>query len=142
MAQEAGDPTGARTDHTTATTDTGLDENVAAALSYVLGVLTGILFYLLERENEFVRFHAAQSIVVFGAFLVAGAALGILSTVASAGLAGGGFLAFGLLSLFVSLVWFLVAAAGFVLWLYLIVRAYQGATPRIPVAAGIADGLV
>jgi len=86
-----------------------------------------------------VRFHAAQSIVVFGAFFVASVAFSVLSAVASA--AGGGFFLFGLLSLVVSLVWFVVAVAGFVLWLYLIVRTYQGENPRIPVAAGVADDL-
>jgi len=39
-------------------TSTGIQPNVAALLSYVLGVITGIIFYLLEKENKFVRFHA------------------------------------------------------------------------------------
>lgn len=143
MSQETSDTPGTPTDRTSATTDTGLEPNVAGALAYVLGVLTGVLFFVLERDNEFVRFHAAQSIVVFGAFFVASVGLSLFSTLASTGLGGGGgFFVFGLLSLFVSLVWFAVGVAGFVLWLYLIVRAYQGETPRIPVAAGIADGLV
>ena len=43
---------------------TGLPKNTAAALSYVLGPITGVLFYVLEKD-PFVRFHAMQSIVVF-----------------------------------------------------------------------------
>jgi uncharacterized membrane protein len=48
-------------------TSIGLDENVAGALAYALGWITGIAFLLAEPENRFVRFHAAQSAVVFGA---------------------------------------------------------------------------
>ena len=124
-------------------TETGLDENVAGALSYVLGVLTGVLFFVLEKDNEFVRFHAAQSVVVFGGLLVASFGVSILSTLLTTMMVGaGGFFVFGLLSLVISLVWFVVAVTGFGLWVYLMVRAYQGETPRVPVAAGIADGLV
>lgn len=45
-------------------TSTGLDENLAAALAYPLGVLTGLLFLILEKDNRFVKFHALQSIFV------------------------------------------------------------------------------
>ena len=50
---------------------TGLDENVAGLLCYVLGWVSGLVFFLLEQENKFVRFHAIQSILVFGVITVA-----------------------------------------------------------------------
>jgi len=123
-------------------TETGLEENVAGALSYLIGPLTGILFFALERDNEFVRFHAGQSIVLFGGLLVVGIGMSVLSTILTTGFGGAGLFVFGLLSLLISLLWFVVVLAGFVLWLYLMVRAYGGGTPRVPVVAGIADGLV
>jgi len=43
-----------------------MSENVAATLSYALGWVTGLVFYFIDKR-PFVRFHAAQSIVVFGA---------------------------------------------------------------------------
>ena len=46
-------------------TSIGLDENVAGLLCYVLGWISGIIFLLIEPKNNFVRFHAIQSIVVF-----------------------------------------------------------------------------
>ena len=46
-------------------TSTGLDANVAAALSYLVGFITGVLFLVIEKDNRFVRFHAMQSTVVF-----------------------------------------------------------------------------
>ena len=47
-------------------TSMGLDENVAGLLCYVLWWVSGLAIFLLETENKFVRFHAMQSIVVFG----------------------------------------------------------------------------
>lgn len=118
-------------------TETGLDENVAAALSYVLGFLTGIVMFLIESENDYVRFHAAQSIVVFGALFVASIALNFLQLIVLSSDIIGFVLGpvLGLFSLVLSL-------GGLILWIYLIVRAYQGEDLRIPVAAGVADDLV
>ena len=45
-------------------TSTGLDENVAGLLCYILGWITGIVFLVIEPDNKFVRFHALQSIIV------------------------------------------------------------------------------
>ncbi len=47
-------------------TQSGLAENVAASLCYVVGWVTGLIFFLIDKRPN-VRFHAAQSIVVFGA---------------------------------------------------------------------------
>jgi len=118
-------------------TETGLDENVAAALAYVLGWLSGIVLYLLESENECVRFHAAQSIVVFGAIFIAGMVLNVTQAFALFGNVTRALLGpiFALLTLGLWL-------GALVLWLYLIIRTYQGENPRIPVAADIADDLV
>jgi uncharacterized membrane protein len=117
-------------------TETGLDEDIAAALSYVLGFLTGLVLFLVETKNEYVRFHAAQSMVVFGGLFVVSVVLSILQTVVSF-IDVVGFLLgtlFGLVNLALGL-------AGFALWAYLIVRTYQGADPRIPIAASVADDL-
>lgn len=120
---------------------TGLDSNVAGALAYLFGALTGIVFYVLEPEDEFVRFHASQSIVVSVGFFVLAFATSIVTTVLSVlgGASAGASVAFGLVSLVVGLLWLVVALAGFGLWLFLMLRAYQGKRTRIPVAASIAD---
>ncbi|MFB6189529.1 MAG: DUF4870 domain-containing protein [Halapricum sp.] len=126
-------------------TGTGLDDNVAGALAYLLGIVTGVVFYVLEPDNEFVRFHAAQSIAISAVFFVAGLVVAFLGTILSALFFSGsmgGFLVGGFLSLVLSLVWFVVLIAGFALWLYLMYQAYQGNTPRIPIAAGLADRLL
>ena len=55
-----------------AKTSTGLTENVAGLLCYVLGWVSGIVFLIIEPENKFVRFHAFQSIIVFGLISLVG----------------------------------------------------------------------
>jgi uncharacterized membrane protein len=58
---------------------TGLDQGVSCLLAYLFGWVSGLVFLVVERENAFVRFNAAQSILVSGAACAACAALSILS---------------------------------------------------------------
>ncbi|MGA7312361.1 MAG: zinc-ribbon domain-containing protein, partial [Silvibacterium sp.] len=104
---------------------TGLQENVAGLLCYVLGWLTGLIFLLLDKR-PFVRFHAAQSIVVFGALF-------LIRLVLTFGILGSGFYTF--LSLW-SLISMLVSLLTLVLWIVLMVQAYQGKMFEVPIAAG------
>jgi uncharacterized membrane protein len=108
-------------------TQSGLSENVAGLLCYLLGWVTGLIFFLTDKR-PFVRFHAAQSIVVFGGLMVIRIVLTMLFV--SSGLAG--------FSMGLGLVW-LVSVVGFVLWILLMVKAYQGERFRIPLAADLAD---
>ncbi|HYW65526.1 MAG TPA: DUF4870 domain-containing protein, partial [Candidatus Dormibacteraeota bacterium] len=110
----------------------GLQENVAGLLCYVLGWLTGIIFLLIDKR-PFVKFHAAQSIVVFGGLTVIRIALLFIHGFIGGGVIGWGFL--GLIGLLVGLVML-------VLWILLMVKAYQHELFRVPIAADIADGFV
>jgi uncharacterized membrane protein len=104
----------------TGKTGMGLEPNVAGLLCYVLGWITGIIFLLLEKDNKFVRFHAVQSIVVFGAISVVSIVLGwipILGTIISS----------------------LLGILAFVLWIILMVKAYQGQLFKLPVAGDFAE---
>lgn len=121
----------------------GLEPNVAGALSYLLGFVTGLVFFLIEEEDEFVRFHAAQSIVVFGGLFVLNILFSFVNSfIASVLFAGGGFFLWSIITMLLSLIWFIIALATLVLWIFLMVKAYQGERPRIPIAANIADDLV
>ena len=108
----------------TTTTSTGLSANVAGALSYLLGFITGIVFLVLEKQNRFVRFHAAQSIAVSVAIIVLSIALSILSTV----------LAFiPILGWLVAILLSVVLGFGsFVLWLVLMFKAFGGQEWELP----------
>ncbi|NJE07395.1 DUF4870 domain-containing protein [Thermococcus sp. M39] len=104
-------------------TSLGLEENVEAALAYVLGFLTGIIFLLLEKESEFVRFHAMQSTITFLGIFILQQLLRFIP-----------FLG-GILAMLLSLV-------GLVLWILGIVKAYQGEYYKFPIVGGIAENQV
>ncbi len=109
----------------------GLAENVAGLLSYVGFFITGIIFFLIDKR-PFVKFHAAQSIVVFGGLFVIQIALSFLGSLIG-GVLGN------------SLIWPLHLAlriVAFILWILLMIKAYRRETFRVPIAAGIADDLV
>jgi uncharacterized membrane protein len=121
---------------------TGLEENVAAALAYVLGFVTGIVMYVLEPDNPTVRFHAVQSIVVSGGIFVVVLVLNFVTAIVTAGAATGvpgSGIVFGLFGAVLGLVNLVVWLAALGLWIYLVVRTYQERNPRIPIAAEIAD---
>ncbi|KYH24078.1 hypothetical protein HAPAU_41570 [Halalkalicoccus paucihalophilus] len=124
--------------------ESGLDENVAGALSYLFGFVTGLIFFLIEKENDFVRFHAAQSMAFSGLLFVAYIALSIVGTVITTVMfsSTSTFFVGSIVSMVLGLVWLVLALGGLATWLYLLVSSYQGKTPRIPIVAGIADKLV
>ncbi|MCX5701057.1 MAG: DUF4870 domain-containing protein [Candidatus Omnitrophica bacterium] len=101
-------------------TSIGMEANLAALLSYLLGFITGIVFYVLEKENKFVRFNAMQSIVVFAFLFVLNIVLNLLPIIG----------------------WILSAAIGvlaIILWVVLMIKAYQGEYFKLPIAGDIAE---
>jgi uncharacterized membrane protein len=120
----------------TAETSLGMDQNVAAAVAYILGFLSGLVVFFAEDENQQVRWHGAQSMVVFGGLVIG---VWVLNTVLwTLFWSISNFGIWGIISLLTTLLWLGI----FVMWIYLVVTAYQGKTVRVPVAGGIADGLV
>ena len=92
----------------------GLPKNTAAALSYVLGLVTGVVFLTLDKDDAYVRFHAAQSIALSLAWLGGWIVLTIIPVIG----------------------WVLLPFWGllmFVLWLVAIVKAWQGEKFMLPV---------
>jgi uncharacterized membrane protein len=118
---------------------TGLDSNVAGALTYVLGFVTGAIFLLVERDDAFVRWHAAQSVVAFGGLLALNVGLSLVSLFVAVAVGGVVGSAVGAL---LGLLGLLLALGTVVAWAGLMATAFQGRTVRIPVAAGVADGIV
>jgi uncharacterized membrane protein len=105
-----------------ATSSEGLAENVAGLLCYAVGWVTGLIFLLIDKRS-WVKFQAAQSIAVFGGLTVIRIGLLFMTH----------FLGWGIQAL--------LGLIGFVLWIFLMVKAYQHETVRIPIAADIADSL-
>jgi len=100
-------------------TTVGMDANLAAALSYVFGWVSGLILFLIEKENKFVRFHAMQSIL----FSVAWIAVMVVLAITIVGA-------------------FLIPVAGlifFVLWIILIIKSFSGETFKLPVIGDMAE---
>jgi uncharacterized membrane protein len=115
----------------TAMTQTGMKENVAGLLSYLLGWVTGLIFLIIDKR-PFVQFHAKQSIVIFGGLSILRILLGIFLGVSFVGGASAGF------SLAIAL-FDLLYLAGVILWIICMIKAYQGERFRVPVAADLSD---
>ena len=101
-------------------TSTGIQANVSALLCYTLGVVSGIVFLVIEKENKFVRFHAWQSTLIFGGLFVLQVVLPMVPVLG----------------------WILLpfaALAGVILWILLMIKAYKGEKFKLPVVGDIAE---
>ena len=108
----------------------GLTENVASALCYLFGLVTGIIFLVLApyNQNKTVRFHAFQSIFAHIALIVLWILLGILGGFLAILTHGFGFAMFPLLGLL-----------GILLWLYLMYSAYTNKKVKLPIVGDLAE---
>ncbi|MEU8895790.1 DUF4870 domain-containing protein [Nocardia sp. NPDC048505] len=100
----------------------GLDKKTSAILSYVLGWVTGIIFLFVGKDDPDVKFHAAQSIVFFGAATVANVVLSFLGA------------ALGTVGIIFSLAGFVLAVFVIVVWVMAMVQANKvgGARAELP----------
>jgi uncharacterized membrane protein len=101
-------------------TSTGFDANVAAALSYLVGFVTGILFLLVEKDNRFVRFHAMQSTLTFAGIVLVDVLLKIVPILGPL------------------VILFVVIPLSAILWLLLMFKAYQGEEFKLPLVGQMA----
>ena len=93
-----------------------LGENVRGALCYILGFFSGIFFLLTEKKNKFVRFHAMQSTMTFGAvFLIS------------------------FIPIFGWIMSIILVPLSLILWVFLIYKAYQGEKFKLPVIGDLAE---
>jgi len=97
-----------------------IDENVAGLLCYVLGWVSGLVFFLIEKKNKFVRFHALQSIIVFGTLTLASIVIGWIPFIGW-------------------LINCLIGVLAIVLWILLMIKAYQGEKYKLPWAGDLAE---
>src|ERR1043165_5867946 len=123
----------------TAKSSTGLDENVAALLSYIFGWVSGLVFFLIEKDSRLVRFHAMQSlllqvfiaivaiviwVVLFIFLLIASQISGLLST---------------LVTIIATLIWIVLGIGFLVGWIMCLIKAYQGQYFKLPVIGNFAE---
>ena len=114
-------------------TSTGVDARLASVLCYAGWWVTGLVFLFAERRDANVRFHAAQSLIVFGVLSIALFLCGGASAIAF-------FVAaqtFQMMQAIGNALWF----GAVLLWLFLLVKTWRGETWRVPVAAELATRL-
>lgn len=89
--------------------------NLKAALAYLAGWITGLIFLLTEKEDKFIRFHAAQSLVLFGGISIIAFIpfLGWIFTI-------------------------IIAPLSFILWIVLMIKAYQNEKMELPLVSDFA----
>lgn len=114
-------------------TSLGIQARLEALLSYVVGPFTGIIFFFLERKNRFVRYNAAQSIVVFGPVFVLYVILQLISHV---------WLIGALLSPLIGCLTSILFVVFGLLWLFLMIQSYRGIKVKLPVAGDYAESLL
>ena len=100
---------------------TGLEPNLAAALAYLAGFITGIVLLVVEKKNGYVRFHAMQSTVLFIVVL------GLSIAVSAFPLVGPLLYAF------------ILFPAVVILWLVMMFKAYNGERFKLPVIGDFAE---
>ena len=118
---------------------TGLDENIAALLAYVFGWISGLIFFLIEKDSKLVRFHGMQSllfnvgvavlcfvlwIIFFVIYFIANQVAGAMGALV------------GILGM---LLWFVLAIGILIAWVLCLVRAYQGQYFKLPIIGNFAE---
>jgi uncharacterized membrane protein len=126
----------------TGKSSTGLDENIAALLAYVFGWVSGLVFFLLEKDSKLVRFHAMQSILFCVVVAVLGIALWIVTFLFVLVAAMVPDVMESLFGLFATLIWLVFSIAGLIAWILCVVRAYQGQFFKLPIIGNMAEKIV
>ncbi len=122
-----------------AKSSTGLDENIAALLSYVMTWVTGLIFFLIEKDSRLVRFHAMQAILLGGTAIVLGVVLWIVWIVLLIIVAQ----ISDVLTMLLNLVFVLLLIAFYIglliAWIMCMIKAYQGQYFKLPVFGNFAE---
>jgi len=110
-----------------------MSSNVAGLLTYILGFITGIIFLVIEpyKNDNFVRFHAFQSIFFNVALIVFWIAYMILVSILS-------FVTLGILAMLMGLVGFVIWLAILAYWIFLMYKAYNNQLYKIPFIGDLA----
>ena len=125
----------------------GIDPKIAAALSYIW--IVGLIFFFIEKDNRFVRFHAMQSIlfgiantVIMGLLVVIALILTFVLGIGGAIVGGPVAMIVHLLVWLIWLIFWLVALAFLVGFVFAAVKAYQGQIFKLPIIGNMAEKIV
>jgi uncharacterized membrane protein len=123
----------------TTKSSTGLDENIAALLSYIFGWVSGLIFFLIEKDSRLVRFHAMQSllfnisvgVLAFVVWIVVFILLVVVSQVSDA--------LSTIIGLLATLLWLVLIVGILIGWVLCLVKAFQGQYFKLPIIGNFAE---
>jgi uncharacterized membrane protein len=118
---------------------TGLDENVAALLAYLFNWVSGLIFFLIEKDSRLVRFHAMQSILLTASAIVVGVVLYIAWIVITIALAMMSDVLASLGGLLIGLLIFVFWICVLIAFILCMVKAYQNKYFKLPVIGNFAE---
>lgn len=118
---------------------TGLDENIAALLAYVFGWISGLVFFLIEKDSKLVRFHAMQSLMLSVSILVLCIVLWIVTFVLILIASQLAEIMGSLVGLVATLIWLVLSVGILIAWVLCLVRAYQGQYFKLPIIGNMAE---
>ncbi|MDQ3685355.1 MAG: DUF4870 domain-containing protein [Acidobacteriota bacterium] len=136
--QPYGQPSG----QTPGTSSTGLQENLAALLTYIFIPITSIIFLVIEKSSRLVRFHAMQALLLGVGMFVLMIVLSIVMTVVIGVAAAASSTLAGIVGLISMLFWLVLLIGMLLVWVLCLVKAYQGQMFKLPIIGNIAEGLV
>lgn len=111
-------------------TSTDPNRNLVAALSYLLGFITGAVILLVEADDKYIRFHAMQSTIVFGGLFLLNIFVAVL------------FSQIRFLGVVANIIGTLITVLALVVWVVSMVRAYQGKVFKWPIVGNLAESKV
>jgi uncharacterized membrane protein len=118
---------------------TGLDENIAALLAYIFHWVSGLIFFLIEKESRLVRFHAMQSILLSALAIIVGIVVWVVTLViwlVSTQLPG---ILAGVLNLVVVLIWVVFWIGLLIAWIMCLIKAFQSQYFKLPIIGNFAE---
>jgi len=118
---------------------TGLDENIAALLSYVFGWVSGLIFFLIEKDSRLVRFHAMQSILLNVLFGVLGFVLWIVIFILLLIMHQISDALGAIVSILATLIWVVFLIGIVIAWVMCLIKAFQGAYFKLPIIGNFAE---
>jgi len=118
---------------------TGLDENIAALLSYVFGWISGLIFFLMEKSSRLVRFHAMQSILFNVGAAVVAIVLGIVISILVLILGQVSGALAGIASILSFLFWLVFGLAILGVWVLCLIKAYNRQMYKLPFIGDMAE---
>jgi uncharacterized membrane protein len=118
---------------------TGLDENIASLITYLAGWVSGLIFFLIEKDSRLVRFHAMQSILLNVLIIIVAVIFGVVITVLVIVLGMISDTLAALTSLLSGLLWLVLVLGILIVWVMCLIKAYGGQMYKLPIIGNYAE---